>query len=198
MPIVQTLVESDRNRSICAREFVEGKYREMKTTPQNFLRGTAALFYRDYARQRPVLHGDGAELVQLYGDAHLENAGASYDADGMLLEITDFDATVRGPFDWEVRRAGLAVAVGLGMAGHETAIPAAVDALAAGYLEGLAAAPAPLRSPLARVWDDLLADAQQRLTRREDLSRYTVIENGRRRIVRDARRARSLPPSAPG
>jgi uncharacterized protein (DUF2252 family) len=193
--IVTTLIEADRELLYLRAPEVALKYEEMATTPQAYLRGTAALYFRDMTRQLgsgTLPHGAGAELVDLVGDLHLENIGATFDADAMLLDVIDHDASVPGPFHWDVRRAALAVATALGMADQPDALIGEVtSALAGGYLFALAEAQAgrPLgvqrRGAIGRVFDDLLDDAERRKTRREELTRYAAIVDGERRMLRN-------------
>jgi len=192
--LVQTLVEADRELAFLRPERVAAKYVLMQSGAQPFLRGTAGVFYRDLTRlfgDGIVAHAAESELTQLFGDLHLENAGATYDADGMLFECIDHDATVRGPPAWDVRRAALGLAVGVGEA-RPGAIDRAVAALAAAYADGLdllvaGAPPSPLRAPLGAIVDDLLAKGAKRRDSREELTRYTRIdpETGRRRLLRN-------------
>ena len=104
---------------------VAQKYAAMAEGPQPFLRGTAGLFYRDVGRYRgpqsAVAHGDGGEAVQLYGDPHLENIGAVVDDAGMLLDGVDFDASIAGPFAWDVRRAALGLRTALSLGAFDDA-----------------------------------------------------------------------------
>ena len=42
---------------------------------------------------------------QICGDAHVRNLGAFAAPDGRLLfDINDFDETIRGPFEWDLKR----------------------------------------------------------------------------------------------
>jgi len=55
-------------------------------------------------------------FTQLCGDAHLRNLGAFAAPDGRLVfDINDFDETIRGPFEWDVKR----MAASLVLAGRE-------------------------------------------------------------------------------
>ena len=54
--------------------------------------------------------------VQICGDAHVRNLGSFAAPDGRLIfDINDFDETVRGPFEWDVKR----LATSLVLAGRE-------------------------------------------------------------------------------
>jgi uncharacterized protein (DUF2252 family) len=44
-------------------------------------------------------------VSQLCGDAHVRNLGAYAAPDGRLVfDINDFDETIRGPFEWDLKR----------------------------------------------------------------------------------------------
>jgi uncharacterized protein (DUF2252 family) len=192
--IVDTLVYADQDLIALRPDLVAQKYLQMSTTPQTFLRGTSHLFYRDLTRNEgdgTLIHGDGAELVWLYGDPHLENVGSTFDDDGVLFDDVDFDAVVEGPFDWDVRRAALALAVGCDMAGRDDAIPDAAGAIADGWRASVEAAamgqPQGVMRPgaLGRVLEDLLADGVDKQGKRQDLTKYTTFDDlGQRHLLR--------------
>ena len=65
-----------------------------------FYRGTPAVMAHDLGNAART----GLE-VQLCGDCHLSNFGFYRSPEGTLLfDINDFDETVRGPFEWDVKR----------------------------------------------------------------------------------------------
>lgn len=70
--------------------------------------------------------------VQLCGDAHVQNLGAYAGPDGRLIfDINDFDETLRGPFEWDVKRMASSIL----LAGHSAKIkPAASKEAAALFL----------------------------------------------------------------
>ncbi|MFF8948125.1 DUF2252 domain-containing protein [Streptomyces sp. NPDC014940] len=83
----------------------------MAATPFAFLRGSAGLMAYDLART-PVT-GIGAQIC---GDAHAANFGLYGDARGRLvIDLNDFDETVHGPWEWDLKR----LAVSLVLAGRE-------------------------------------------------------------------------------
>ncbi|MEU8473679.1 DUF2252 domain-containing protein [Streptomyces hygroscopicus] len=83
----------------------------MAATPFSFLRGAAGLMAHDLATT-PVT-GIGAQLC---GDAHAANFGIYGDArGGLIIDLNDFDETVHGPWEWDVKR----LAVSLVLAGRE-------------------------------------------------------------------------------
>jgi uncharacterized protein (DUF2252 family) len=89
-------------------ELVPIRYGRMRVSPFTFYRGAAAIMAADLA-QTP---SSGLQ-VQLCGDAHLSNFGifASPERE-MLFDINDFDETLPGPWEWDVKRltASLCVA----------------------------------------------------------------------------------------
>ncbi|GHF64017.1 hypothetical protein GCM10018790_47440 [Kitasatospora xanthocidica] len=93
-------------------ELVPIRVGRMAATPFAFLRGSAGLMAADLAGT-PVT-GVGAQLC---GDAHAANFGLYGDARGQLvLDINDFDETVHGPWEWDLKR----LAASLVLAGRET------------------------------------------------------------------------------
>ncbi|MFE9706226.1 DUF2252 domain-containing protein [Streptomyces sp. NPDC005930] len=83
----------------------------MAATPFAFLRGSAGLMAFDLART-PVT-GIGAQIC---GDAHAANFGLYGDArGGLVIDLNDFDETVHGPWEWDLKR----LAASLVLAGRE-------------------------------------------------------------------------------
>jgi len=88
-------------------EFVPLRYGRMLASPSAFFRGGAYLMAADLAGgPRTGLH------VQLCGDAHLSNFGAYAAPDRRLLfSVNDFDETLPGAFEWDVKRLAASFAV---------------------------------------------------------------------------------------
>lgn len=83
------------------------RYERMAADPFAFLRGSAAVMASDLSR----LPTSGLN-VQLCGDAHVSNFGMFASAEQTLLfDVNDFDETLAGPFDWDVRRLVASAAV---------------------------------------------------------------------------------------
>ncbi|MGC5344225.1 DUF2252 domain-containing protein [Streptomyces sp. DT24] len=83
----------------------------MAATPFAFLRGSAGLMAHDLVGT-PVT-GIG---TQLCGDAHAANFGLYGDARGsLIIDLNDFDETVFGPWEWDLKR----LATSLVLAGRE-------------------------------------------------------------------------------
>ena len=112
------------------------RYERMAATPFTFLRGAAAVMASDLSR----VPTSGIS-VQLCGDAHVSNFGmfASAERD-LVFDVNDFDETLPGPFDWDVKRlaASAAVAV-LDVGGSEKRARRAAKATVTSYRETMAA-----------------------------------------------------------
>ena len=88
-------------------ELVPLRYGRMLVSPFTFFRGAAYPMAADLAGTPHT----GLE-VQLCGDAHLSNFGAFAAPDRRLVfGINDFDETLPGPFEWDVKRLVASFAV---------------------------------------------------------------------------------------
>ena len=88
-------------------ELVPIRYGRMLVSPFTFFRGAAYPMAADLAGAPRT----GLE-VQLCGDAHLSNFGAFAAPDRRLVfSINDFDETLPGPFEWDVKRLVASFAV---------------------------------------------------------------------------------------
>jgi Uncharacterized protein conserved in bacteria (DUF2252) len=88
-------------------ELVPIRYGRMLVSPFTFYRGAAYLMAADLAgAQRTGLR------VQLCGDAHLSNFGGFAAPDRRLVfDVNDFDETLPGPFEWDLKRLVASFAV---------------------------------------------------------------------------------------
>jgi uncharacterized protein (DUF2252 family) len=81
-------------------ELVPVRHGRMLATPFTFYRGAASLMANDLAK---LPHSGIA--TQLCGDAHLANFGFFASPErSLVFDINDFDETLQGPFDWDLRR----------------------------------------------------------------------------------------------
>jgi uncharacterized protein (DUF2252 family) len=90
------------------QELVPVRNARMLASPFTFYRGAAAIMAADLART-PA----SGIRVQLCGDAHLSNFGGYASPDRQLVfDLNDFDETLPGPWEWDVKRlmASLAIA----------------------------------------------------------------------------------------
>jgi uncharacterized protein (DUF2252 family) len=88
-------------------ELVPIRYGRMLASPFAFYRGAAAIMASDLAATpNSGLH------VQLCGDAHVANFGgfASPERD-IVFDINDFDETLPGPWEWDVKRLAASVEI---------------------------------------------------------------------------------------
>jgi uncharacterized protein (DUF2252 family) len=94
------------------------RYGRMLASPFAFFRGGAYLMAADLADgPRTGLH------AQLCGDAHLSNFGIFAAPDRRLVfSINDFDETLPGPFEWDVKRLAASFAVAGRELGFDDAI----------------------------------------------------------------------------
>ena len=90
----------ERQASDRTPELVPIRYGRMLTSPFAFYRGAAAIMAADLATTpRTGLN------VQLCGDAHLSNFGAFTTPDrAHIFDINDFDETLPGPWEWDIKR----------------------------------------------------------------------------------------------
>ena len=97
-------------------ELVPVRHGRMLVSPFTFYRGAALPMAADLA-------GTPASglRVQLCGDAHLSNFGAFASPERRLVfDVNDFDETLPGPFEWDVKR----LAASLAVAGRASGFPA--------------------------------------------------------------------------
>lgn len=83
------------------------RYARMLTSPFAFLRGSAAVMAADLA-QTPVT----GLTVQACGDMHVANFGVFASAErNLVFGINDFDETLPGPWEWDIKRLAASVVV---------------------------------------------------------------------------------------
>ena len=92
------------------------RHQRMAASPWNYYRGAAAVMAADLAAQP-----DSGLMVQLCGDAHLLNFGLWATPErNLLFDLRDFDETLPGPFEWDVKRPAASLAV----ASRDNGVPA--------------------------------------------------------------------------
>ena len=197
---VGLLLEQAKSR---VPELVPVRHGRMLVSPFTFYRGAALPMAADLART-PA----SGLRVQLCGDAHLSNFGAFASPERRLVfDVNDFDETLPGPFEWDVKR----LAASLAVAGRDNGFPAKarrkiVLAAAEGYRTAMRAF---AKQPLLDVWyahldieqaigelqaqvkaerfkaaEGLLAKAHTRDST-QALGKLTTVVDGRRRIISD-------------
>jgi uncharacterized protein (DUF2252 family) len=88
-------------------DLVPLRYGRMLVSAFTFYRGAAAIMAADLAGQPHT-----GLVTQLCGDAHLSNFGAFAAPDrSLVFDVNDFDETLPGPFEWDVKRLVVSFAV---------------------------------------------------------------------------------------
>jgi uncharacterized protein (DUF2252 family) len=88
-------------------DLVPIRYARMATSAFAFYRGAAAIMARDLASMPNT-----GLVAQLCGDAHISNFGVFGSPERELLfDINDFDETIPGPWEWDVKRLAASIAI---------------------------------------------------------------------------------------
>ena len=195
---VDLLEENNRPR---LPDLVPVRYGRMLASRFAFLRGSAVIMASDLA-STPVT----GFRVQACGDAHLGNFGVFGTPErNLIFDVNDFDETLPGPWEWDVKRLAVSVIVAAGDLRLEAERAAGIAAATVrAYRERMAelARVAPLD-----VWYDridvatVLAIARQRRARELErqlsearlrqrtslrvLPKLTSVVNGTRKIIDD-------------
>ncbi len=105
------------------------RLQRMAASPWTYYRGAAAVMAADLAAQP-----DSGLIVQLCGDAHVLNFGLWATPERNLsFDLRDFDETLPGPFEWDVKRLAASLVVAarenqLSQAAAEAAVRACAEA----------------------------------------------------------------------
>ena len=112
------------------------KYARMKLSPFAFFRGAVSIMAADLGR----LPNSGLH-VRLCGDAHVQNLGSFAAPDGKLVfDLNDFDETIRGPWEWDLKRMAASIVLAGLESGHGRAASGdAAEAFVASYCRSLRA-----------------------------------------------------------
>jgi len=115
-------------------ELVPIRYGRMLVSPFTFFRGAAHVMAADLA----LTPHTGLE-VQLCGDAHLSNFGTFAAPDRrQVFSVNDFDETLPGPFEWDVKRLVASFAVAGRDRGFDARRRAAINlTVTRGYREAM-------------------------------------------------------------
>jgi uncharacterized protein (DUF2252 family) len=109
------LAESDRRR---LPELVPLRHARMLASPFAFLRGAPSVMAQDLATT-PVT----GITVQACGDAHLLNFGLFATPErNLVFGLNDFDETLPGPWEWDVKRLATSLVVAARTAGFDQAV----------------------------------------------------------------------------
>jgi len=129
---IKLLLASDKGR---LQDLLPLKYSRMSSSPFAFFRGAVSIMAADLGR----LPHSGLN-AQLCGDAHVQNLGSFAAPDGKLIfDLTDFDETIRGPWEWDVKRMATSIILAGREAQQNRAIRrAAAEAVVASYCRSMA------------------------------------------------------------
>src|SRR5580693_9562655 len=158
-------------------ELVPIRHQRMAASAWNYYRGAAAVMAGDLASQP-----DSGLEVQLCGDAHVLNFGLWATPERNLsFDLRDFDETLPGPFEWDVKR----FAASLVVAARENRIkPAKADAAVTAGVEAYGKRMRRYaRMPELDIWyDGMHVDSLIRYFEPADRGRVSIhIEKKRRR-----------------
>lgn len=109
---IETLREAERDR---LPKLIPIKYGRMAAGAFAFFRGSVGIMARDLAGQP-----HSKLMVQLCGDAHLQNLGCFASPDWrVVFDINDFDETALGPWEWDVKRMATSIVLAGGECQHD-------------------------------------------------------------------------------
>ncbi len=114
----------DRSMQGRVPALIKFKYELMAQSAFGYFRGAVPVMAADLA----VLPNTGI-ISQLCGDAHVRNLGAFAAPDGRLVfDINDFDETIRGPFEWDLKRMAASITLaGRAVCHKESSVLQAVE-----------------------------------------------------------------------
>src|SRR5215207_1759254 len=178
------------------------RYSRMMASPFAFLRGSAIVMAQDLAGTPKT----GIQ-AQLCGDAHLLNFGAYASPErALLFDLNDFDETLPGPWEWDVKRLAASFVVAGRDNGFEAAdCREAAQTSVASYRQRMAefSEMGELAVWYSRIGEEevrsLLSDARKKTTKKlsksvrkargrdslQALSKLTRVVDGHRMIVDD-------------
>lgn len=178
-------------------DLVPIRWGRMVASPFTYYRGAAAVMASDLAGTP-----DSGLVVQACGDAHCQNFGLFASPERRLLfDLNDFDETLPGPWEWDVKRLAASMVLAARDRGFTTAeATSAALASVASYREWMLAF---AQMSQLDVWyskvdiDELFAllpdsihragqkviDKARRRTTLQALERLTEVVDGRRRII---------------
>jgi len=181
--VMDLLQEANRERMA---KLLPLKYGTMSVSPFGFFRGAV-----------PVMAADLAPLprtglyAQICGDAHVRNLGAFEAPDGRLIfDINDFDETMIGPWEWDVKRMSASLVLAGREAGNtDKQCKAAVAAFVGSYREWMRRFSRMAVIDLARfqIYREVspvrsVLRMAERATPRHNLENLTVLEKGKHRF----------------
>jgi uncharacterized protein (DUF2252 family) len=182
------LAAQDRAR---VPELVPIRYGRMSASPFAYFRGQAAVMAADLAATATT-----GITTQLCGDAHLSNVGLFATPERRLVfDVNDFDETLPGPFEWDVKRLAASLVLAARHRGFEASVgqeavrhatdryQRTIDGLAAAGVMDMWYASVPADAVLASLEEQAAANPDDRDVRK--------IVDGTGRLVATAQRRTS-------
>ncbi len=103
--LVEIILDSERGR---VPRLLPIKHERMRVSPFSFYRGAVPLMAADLS-----LSPNTGLITQLCGDAHIHNLGSYAAPDGRIIfDLNDFDETIQGPFEWDIKRMAASLVLG--------------------------------------------------------------------------------------
>lgn len=197
---VPALARLRAQEAVRDEELLPLRYARMASSPWAYLRGAAAVMAADLA-----IRPHSGLTVQMCGDAHILNFGLWASPERQLLfDARDFDETLPGPFEWDLKRLATSVYV---LAATESVAESTADEAARAVIESYRTAMRRYaRSGVLDIWYDRITaevpmeyltshfaeeakrtiDKQSRKRSQEGTARQLiVVEDGKRRISED-------------
>jgi uncharacterized protein (DUF2252 family) len=195
--LVELILASERGR---LEKLLPIKHQRMSVSPFSFYRGAVPLMAADLSH----LPCTGL-IAQLCGDAHVHNLGSYTAPDGRIIfDLNDFDETIPGPFEWDVKRMAVSLVLGGRVAGDSDRLcKEAVLEFVRTYREAMRkfsrmAVIDLARFQVSRVLKGspvaLVMQKAQRATNLESLTKLTVVRKGRHYLREEKPLQYSVPP----
>jgi len=107
---IDILIESNAGR---IESLIPIRHGRMALSPFTFLRGSASVMASDLSYTPNTGH-----TVQICGDCHLSNFGFFATPErNLIFDVNDFDETIPGPWEWDLKRLAASVYVAYSVSG---------------------------------------------------------------------------------
>jgi len=187
---VELLISANKDR---IPELLPIKWGRMAASPFGFFRGAVPLMAADLA-MTPVTKID----VQICGDAHVRNMGCFAAPDSRLIfDINDFDETVWGPWEWDLKRMSTSLILAGREAGNsERLCRGSIELLMCSYREAMLRFARLSRLEMARVRVHRLPEGDPvrsvlhkaaRATPVQNLEKLTIAQRNGARVFKETK-----------
>ncbi len=107
---IEIIIESNEGR---LEDLIPIRHGRMMVSPFTFLRGSAAVMAYDLSHTPTT-----GLTVQACGDCHLSNFGLFATPErNLIFDVNDFDETIPGPWEWDIKRLVASIYVGYTQSG---------------------------------------------------------------------------------